>query len=82
MRKETTEVKTNQSWPYDKTVVKTIEETKAPYQSGNSQLLIDYRETLIKAYELGEDIKKLYGIVPPNLLFDTDFVNTTHRDPN
>jgi hypothetical protein len=51
------------------------------YQSGNSQLLIDYRNALIAAYKLGEDIKKLYNIIPPKVLFDTDFVNTTHRDP-
>jgi hypothetical protein len=40
------------------------------YQSGNSQLLKDYRESLIEAYELGNYIKTVYGIVPPNVLFD------------
>lgn len=51
------------------------------YNSGNSQLLIDYREALIEAYKLGEDIKTLYGIVPPKVLYDTEFENTTHRNP-
>ena len=38
------------------------------YNSGNSALLIEYREALIKAYELGKDIKELYGIVPPKAI--------------
>jgi hypothetical protein len=54
---------------------------KAPYHRGNSQLLIDYREALIEAFALGEEIKRLYNIVPPKVIFETDFVNTTHRDP-
>jgi hypothetical protein len=40
------------------------------FQFGNSQLLMDYREALIKAYKLGEDIKKVYGIVPPKVYSD------------
>jgi hypothetical protein len=31
---------------------------------------MDYRSALIKAYDLGEDIKILYGIVPPKVLHD------------
>jgi hypothetical protein len=50
--------------------------------SGNSQLLIDYREALIQAYRLGEDIKGLYEIVPPKALYDAEFPDTTHRSPN
>jgi hypothetical protein len=50
--------------------------------SGNSQLLIDYREALIQAYRLGEDIKGLYGIVPPKALYDAEFPETTHRLPS
>lgn len=42
----------------------------AEFRFGNSQLLMDYRDTLIKAFELGNDIKTVYGIVPPNVLFD------------
>ena len=38
------------------------------YNSGNSALLIEYREALIRAYELGKDIKELYGIVPPKAI--------------
>jgi hypothetical protein len=38
------------------------------YNSGNSALLIEYREALIKAYELGNAIKDVYGIVPPKVL--------------
>ena len=49
--------------------------------SGNSQLLSDYREALIEAYELGENIKRLYNIIPPKVLHDLKFVNTTHRNP-
>ena len=40
------------------------------YNSGNSALLIEYREALIKAYELGKDIMELYGIVPPKAMYD------------
>ena len=46
-----------------------LKPTTKPY-SGNSQLLMDYRAALIKAYDLGEDIKILYGIVPPKVLHD------------
>ena len=42
------------------------------YNSGNSALLIEYREALIRAYELGKDIKELYGIVPPKAIIDWD----------
>ena len=40
------------------------------YESGNSALLIAYRKALIKAYELGENIKELYQIVPPAVLHE------------
>jgi hypothetical protein len=40
------------------------------YNSGNSALLIEYREALIRAYELGKDIKELYGIVPPKAMYN------------
>ena len=40
------------------------------YNSGNSALLIEYREALIRAYELGKDIMELYGIVPPKAMYD------------
>jgi hypothetical protein len=39
------------------------------YKAGNSQLLMDYRAALIKAFELGNDIKELYGIIPPKIIF-------------
>jgi hypothetical protein len=42
-----------------------------PHSSlGNSQLLMDYRAALINAYELGEEIKRDYNIVPPKVLHD------------
>ena len=46
------------------------------YGAGNSQLLLDYRIALIEAYKLGEDIKDLYGVIPPKAIFDT-FATTT-----
>ena len=42
------------------------------YNSGNSALLIEYREALIKAYELGKAVKDVYGIVPPKAIIDWD----------
>ena len=38
------------------------------YETGNSQLLIDYRKKLIEAFQLGEQIKQVYGIVPPKAM--------------
>ena len=38
------------------------------FQSGNSKLLIEYRKALIEAYELGESIKEVYGIIPPKVI--------------
>ena len=35
----------------------------ANFQSGNSQLIMEYRKVMIKAYDLGEEIKKVYGIL-------------------
>jgi hypothetical protein len=43
------------------------------YTSGNSQLLIDYRTHLIRAFELGEEIKALYNIVPPKVITKVAF---------
>lgn len=43
-------------------------ENAISYSAGNSALLNEYRATLIKALELGEVIKGLYGIVPPTVL--------------
>jgi hypothetical protein len=42
--------------------------TPATHTAGNSQLLIEYREALIKAYNLGIEIKELYGVVPPKAI--------------
>jgi phage head maturation protease len=42
-------------------------EKKMSNESGNSALLLRYREVLIEAYELGEDIKILYSIIPPTV---------------
>jgi hypothetical protein len=44
------------------------------HTAGNSLLLQDYRKALLTAYELGEDIKKLYGIIPPKVITDTGWV--------
>lgn len=49
-------------------------EKQREYQAGNSQLIIDYRATLLKAFDLGEEIKKLYGIQPPKA------IHTKHWD--
>jgi len=38
------------------------------FQSGNSKLLIEYRKALIEAYEIGESIKEVYGIIPPKVI--------------
>ena len=40
------------------------------HESGNSQLLNDYREALINAYSLGEEIFELYSIVPPKVILE------------
>ena len=40
------------------------------FRTGNSQLLMDYRDAIIKAFKLGNDIKETYGIVPPKVLHD------------
>ena len=37
------------------------------YHSTSSDLLMEYREYIWKAYEAGMDIKKLYGIIPPKV---------------
>jgi hypothetical protein len=37
------------------------------YESGNSALLIAYRQKLVEAYKLGEEIKFLYQIIPPTV---------------
>ena len=47
--------------------------TITEYESGNSQLLKDYRAALLKAYDLGEDIKKIYGIIPPKVLHNKEW---------
>jgi hypothetical protein len=38
------------------------------YESGNSQLLTDYRKKLVEAFLLGEQIKQVYGVVPPKAM--------------
>ena len=70
---ETTKVKTDQGWPYDKTITKTItaQEFSAqepPNRADTAELLKEYRAALINAYELGEDIKTLYPIIPPRVI--------------
>ena len=40
------------------------------HESGNSQLLNDYREALINAYSLGEEMFELYSIVPPKVILE------------
>lgn len=47
------------------------------HESGNSQLLIEYRKALIKAFDLGEDIKEVYGVVPPKVLHVAQGVHNT-----
>lgn len=48
------------------------------HESGNSQLLNEYRAALINAYCLGEEIKDLYGIVPPKVI--SEKVKGSHSD--
>jgi len=52
--------------------METQPEKQKEYTSGNSQLLVDYRDALIKAYSLGEEIKELYGILPPKCIVDSN----------
>jgi hypothetical protein len=47
-----------------------------------AKLLDDYRAALINAYALGQEIKLVYNIVPPKILHDAEFNNSTHRNPN
>ena len=42
--------------------------TEPPNPSDTAELLKKYREALILAYELGNAIKDVYGIVPPKVL--------------
>lgn len=46
------------------------------YESGNSALIMKYREVLLEAYNLGEQIKRLYGIVPPAVLIDPEHTSS------
>jgi hypothetical protein len=48
------------------------------YNSGNSALLIEYREALIKAYGLGNHIKELYGIVPPKVIYNSALASSVY----
>ena len=48
------------------------------YNSGNSALLIEYREALIKAYGLGNHIKELYGIVPPKVIYNNVLASSVY----
>ena len=51
------------------------------YNAGNSQLLVEYRKALIKAFDLGEDIKMLYGIIPPKVLHEKKWPTMDDRYP-
>jgi hypothetical protein len=42
--------------------------TESPNPSDTAELLKKYREALISAYELGQNIRETYGIVPPKVL--------------
>ena len=50
------------------------------YTAENSQLLIDYRAALLRAYELGNEVKELYGVIPPKVIsYDSNYgVGTVH----
>lgn len=56
-----------------------MEKNKMKYESGNSALLIAYREALITAFKLGEEIKLIYSIVPPAVLCDDLALAHPHR---
>ena len=43
-----------------------------PNPSDTAELLKKYRVALITAYELGESIKEVYGILPPKAIIDWD----------
>jgi hypothetical protein len=50
------------------------------YESGNSQLLIDYRKKLVEAFVLGEEIKAVYGVNPPKaILEDEPLISTNEK---
>ena len=46
--------------------------TEPPNPSDTAELLKEYREALIEAYELGKAVKDVYGIVPPKAIIDWD----------
>jgi hypothetical protein len=46
--------------------------TEPPNPSDTAELLKKYRVALITAYELGESIKEVYGILPPKAIIDWD----------
>ena len=45
---------------------------ESPNPSDTAELLKKYRVALITAYELGESIKEVYGILPPKAIIDWD----------
>ena len=48
------------------------------FQSGNSQLLIKYREAVTLAYDLGEEIKEVYSIIPPKVITEHIWLHGTN----
>lgn len=50
------------------------------FTTGNSQLLMDYRKALLEAYKLGEEIKEVYGVVPPKVI--SEKICVMNKTPN
>ncbi len=49
----------------------------ANVETQNWQVLMEYRKTLIKAFLLGEELKKVCGITPPKVVMSEEDAPTT-----
>ena len=52
--------------------------TEPPNPSDTAELLKKYREALITAYELGQNIRETYGIVPPKVIYNNVLASSVY----
>ena len=52
--------------------------TEPPNPSDTAELLKKYREALITAYELGQNIRETYGIVPPKVIYNSALASSVY----
>ena len=52
--------------------------TESPNPSDTAELLKKYREALITAYELGQNIRETYGIVPPKVIYNNVLASSVY----